>query len=459
MAGNKPFFQRLTVAGGNPFNGMETEEQLLSANLELTVEQQSELEFLMDDPNFVYFNSFGKDGPIGKDATYDDLKLRVAAYTLDGGTVGTGAMNLKCRAIGIEKSRAIRGALTRENISPTQFVIDGARSAGMECIAQPTAVRPSISRDMSSEDANNSDDKNEWTTLQRLAAEEGFLIFERKNVLFFGSPQWLYDTQPTHIFSWGSESPYVQNRMLELPNLELSLSKNITNEISFYLPLDSSSIFLPGMTADIRGVPFVPKKMLITKVAYPLVGPGNLELTCRSPWVIEKQDTPEQAAAKAALANAANNSGGGRGSNGGVTVGPGGTGNQDFYAREIIAAAKERNLGKDGARNGIATALVESNLRMYANRAVPESLKFPHDAVGSDHDSVGLFQQRQSGWGTLAERMNARASAGMFFNRMMQFNWRGMDPGAACQKVQVSAYPGKYSQRMAEAMGYVNRLY
>ena len=130
-----------------------------------------------------------------------------------------------------------------------------------------------------------------------------------------------------------------------------------------------------------------------------------------------------------------------------------------FYASEICMAAKERNLGRDGARNGIATALVETNLTMYANRAVPASLNYPHDAVGSDHDSVGLFQQRQAGWGTLAQRMNPRASAGLFFNKMMTFNWRAMDPGAACQRVQVSAYPGRYSQRMGEANQWVAAVY
>lgn len=460
MAGNTTFFSRLAVEGGTAFNGMDTEEQLLSANLELTVDQQSEIQFLMEDPNFVYFNSFGKDGPIGKAATYEDLKLTVAAYSLDAGTTGFGALNLKLRPTGIEKSRAIRGALTRENISPTQFVIDAARSAGMTAVAQGSAVRPSISRDVGADDANKDVDKNEWTTVKRLAAEEGFLCFERNNVLVFGSPQWLFDTQPAHVFSWGTGSPYKQNQMLEMPSLDVSVAKVINDEINFVVPTDSAGIILPGQCAEIRNVPFVKPKMLITKVAYPLVGYGDMEITARSPWVIEKQDTPEQAAAKAAAANASNQSGGGSGGAPatGLNVGPR-TAGKDNHAREIIAAAKERNLGKDGARNGIATALVESNLTMYANRSVPASLNFPHEAVGSDHDSVGLFQQRQSGWGTLAERMNARASAGMFFNRMMSFNWRGMDPGAACQKVQVSAYPGKYAERMGEAMGYVNRLY
>ncbi|MGX4711643.1 tape measure protein [Rhodococcus ruber] len=133
----------------------------------------------------------------------------------------------------------------------------------------------------------------------------------------------------------------------------------------------------------------------------------------------------------------------------------------DFYASEIIRAAKDRALGKEGAAIGIATALVESALRMYANPAVPESLSFPHDALGYDHDSVGLFQQRQAGWGTIQERMNPYGSAGLFFNAMVRKypNWRAMDPGAVAQGVQVSAFPDRYGQRMPEARAWVDRLF
>lgn len=135
----------------------------------------------------------------------------------------------------------------------------------------------------------------------------------------------------------------------------------------------------------------------------------------------------------------------------GASIGAYGLNHED-HVREIIAAAHERGLPMEAARIAIATALVESELRMYANHAVPESLNFPHEAIGSDHDSVGLFQQRNNGaWGTVAQRMNARASAHLFYNRLQQFDWRSMAPGDAAQKVQVSAFPEKYATRMAEA--------
>lgn len=136
---------------------------------------------------------------------------------------------------------------------------------------------------------------------------------------------------------------------------------------------------------------------------------------------------------------------------GGAAAGAYGAGWQ-FYVDEIKAAAKERGLDRKAAKIAVGTTLVESNLRMLASRVVPESLKFPHDGLGSDHDSIGLFQQRQAGWGTVAQRMNAKASAGMFLNALIGVGgWQGMGEGAAAQAVQRSAYPAKYQPRMAEA--------
>ncbi len=122
-----------------------------------------------------------------------------------------------------------------------------------------------------------------------------------------------------------------------------------------------------------------------------------------------------------------------------------------FYIKEIARAGRAAGVGRAGNIIGMATALVESNLKMYANRRVPASFNFPHDAVGADHDSVGLFQQRQAGWGTLAQRMNPFGSAMLFYNALNRFNWRAMAPGAAAQRVQRSAFPGRYAGRVGEA--------
>jgi hypothetical protein len=63
---------------------------------------------------------------------------------------------------------------------------------------------------------------------------------------------------------------------------------------------------------------------------------------------------------------------------------------QSANARAVIAENKKEGLGKQGCLAGIATGLTEASLLVYANSNVPASLKYKHDAVGSDHDSVGV---------------------------------------------------------------------
>ena len=135
---------------------------------------------------------------------------------------------------------------------------------------------------------------------------------------------------------------------------------------------------------------------------------------------------------------------------------------EPFFAHEIARSAKDHKLDVHGAKIGLATALVESGspLKMWANRAVPESLKYRHDAVGSDYDSVGLFQQRDNGaWGTVKQRMTPYDSAGLFFDAMLRKypNWRGMEPGAVAQGVQVSAFPDRYAGQMGRGLQLAKR--
>ncbi|QNE90253.1 phage tail tape measure protein [Corynebacterium incognita] len=128
------------------------------------------------------------------------------------------------------------------------------------------------------------------------------------------------------------------------------------------------------------------------------------------------------------------------------------------YADAIIREGRRRGITDRGIKIALATALVESNMKMYANHADPASLKYPHDAVGSDHDSVGLFQQRANGaWGTVADRMDPARSAGMFYDKLDDADYNTGDPGAHAQRVQVSAFPDRYNTRMGEAQALLDK--
>lgn len=169
---------------------------------------------------------------------------------------------------------------------------------------------------------------------------------------------------------------------------------------------------------------------------------------------------------------------------------------QDDNAKIVIGIAKTLNLGQKGALIGLMTAITESGLKNYANSGIPVSMQNPAwlalaepRPLGNDHDSVGIMQQRVStGWSTEGngptqdvtwQLMNPAYAAQAFFGtpegaklpdglaqpsalkKGLQNlgNWQSMDPGAAAQAVQISAYPGRYNDNKPRAQAILDRLW
>lgn len=138
------------------------------------------------------------------------------------------------------------------------------------------------------------------------------------------------------------------------------------------------------------------------------------------------------------------------------------------HAANIITVGSGiEGVGRQGVLIALMAALTESTLRMLANPAHPASLDMPNDGLGSDHDSLGIFQMRpSSGWGTVAELMDSKYQVRAFFGGPEGPNypslaglldiagWQTADPGSAAQSVERSAYPDRYQeyQPVAEAI-------
>lgn len=94
----------------------------------------------------------------------------------------------------------------------------------------------------------------------------------------------------------------------------------------------------------------------------------------------------------------------------------------------------------------LEVALAESSLTMYANGNNSTSLTLPHEAIGWDHGSVGLFQQQVGGapnstadWGTTRQCMNAAWSTARFLQDLCRQDWRTRSNWQLAQTVQHSA--------------------
>lgn len=133
---------------------------------------------------------------------------------------------------------------------------------------------------------------------------------------------------------------------------------------------------------------------------------------------------------------------------------------QMAHAKTIVAVGQHLKLPSRAYVIAIATAMQESNLRNLANPYVAQSLRIKNDGTGTDHDSVGLFQQRPAaGWGTVAQLMDPATSARKFYEALRQVpNWDKLPVTVAAQRVQRSAFPNAYAKHQSRAETIVNAL-
>src|ERR1043166_3449485 len=92
------------------------------------------------------------------------------------------------------------------------------------------------------------------------------------------------------------------------------------------------------------------------------------------------------------------------------------TGAQLANAQTIVGVGKARGASDRDIQTALAVALAESSSQNLATSNVFESYAIPHDGVGSDHNSVGVFQQQVGIWGTAQDLMNTTIAANKFFD-------------------------------------------
>ncbi|MEU6204566.1 peptidase M23 [Micromonospora musae] len=129
-------------------------------------------------------------------------------------------------------------------------------------------------------------------------------------------------------------------------------------------------------------------------------------------------------------------------------------------AEVIVRTGRDMGVPRRGLVIAVATAMQESNLYNLASGVIPESQRHPHQGLGWDHDSVGLFQQRSaSGWGPVDRLMDPEFATRQFLGALEQVpGWQQMRLTDAAQAVQVSAYPDHYAKHEWRASEVVDAV-
>jgi hypothetical protein len=129
------------------------------------------------------------------------------------------------------------------------------------------------------------------------------------------------------------------------------------------------------------------------------------------------------------------------------------------YAKQIVTVGQQMGMTPQDIKTALAVALDESELQNYANSKIPFSLALPHDNVGSDGNSVGIFQQQVGIWGDTTSLMNPDTEIRKFYTALRNVPGRdSMSIPQAAQTVQQSADPtgSNYAAKVPEAQALYN---
>jgi len=129
---------------------------------------------------------------------------------------------------------------------------------------------------------------------------------------------------------------------------------------------------------------------------------------------------------------------------------------QQTNAGTVIAVGRGLGVPVRGIVIALTAARQESGFKNYANDGlggdlapnqvgIEQSLALPHDAVGTDHGSLGIFQQQWPWWGTIPDLMDPAVASRLFYEHLLRVpGWEHKAIGAAAQAVQRSAHPNAY---------------
>ena len=256
-----------------------------SPTVSLAIDEVTQVQLTVVDPGLPL--AFGGYIRIGSLLMYEDLRLIVSRLEISGGPAGTGQITVTARSELVRNLKQRRGPMVMRNRSPSQFVAAETTAAGGRSVVQQSAGRSSVSRDVpvAGQSQEGSEYPSSWTTFQRLADEQGFLLFEIGNVIYFGQASWIMSrvesTQPIRV-GWVGEPE--ATRALAMPQCTRTEDAPMDREVTLELPHTRSAEVRPGKGLELVGMPWpFAGRYIVSRVETQLSGSTPLTVTAISP--------------------------------------------------------------------------------------------------------------------------------------------------------------------------------
>lgn len=340
-------------------------DYVTGGHVDLTATQVSEVRLDLINPDLMFHGAGRNFVAPGGMLLWDGLKMLVAAAEIRAGH-GDPNLQVTCRSVGAEMLKAA-GSVYHDsiraegvkNISPTDYAHRMQKQfAGqfLTFVGEGSAVRSDIAP------LRNPDGELEtpWETIQRLAAETGFVCFEAADTLYFASPTWLagrgVEVKVGWRNSWGDD----RLDALEMPKIRKTNYRDEPATLTCVLPRWRGEQVRPGYRIALKGIYGVPQVWLVTKVAWPIDG-GIDPVTIEAAEPVNPTPT---------LAPEASSSGGsssdGGGSSGTATASPGAKGVRITDAQRIT------HFGQPGDAGRITTYKTPWGITVSVHREVKD---------------------------------------------------------------------------------------
>jgi uncharacterized membrane protein YgcG len=293
-------------------------EAILSASAAVSTTQISDISVTFHDPDFELLKS----GLFEKHGVVDFLGFRQQIYTVTTGAAADnrGQVTIQCRAAAAVKLQNRQGTRVLRNASPTDFVVSECHKAGVKVRAQRSANRKIISRDTGNGESS-------WTTMERLAREVGFLLFESAGTVYFGKPSWLA-ARDTQVLRVTYNSGY-DTDTIGVPAFSDTIGQHGIS-VQFDVERERLHDFMPGQRLRIMFAPYDKQIFLVTGLSFPIARDGVATVTAAKPVDPKpagEQQTPDVGGGGGNTGGGGSGGGGGGSGSGGGGGGGGGGGN------------------------------------------------------------------------------------------------------------------------------------